>query len=224
MNTLTVKLPDGTSESRKSDRPYTHAIVVVVTEARRARVLGAIEKTIVEYEAVIAANAPLVDLPAEIEAYAAAKERLAFLEEEVTEDLDVGTGKIVPFRCARWLGRSYRNEVGTKDDPIINSKGDYRGDIAGLHKRNADAALMATARGKVDAATESLVHARATHATQSQRTAIGKAWVHGWSQSAKNAAKAEQAARDMHPDARVYVTTDIAVHVPKARGGQQGAL
>jgi len=42
MNTLTVKLPDGSTESRKSDRPYTHAIVVVITEAqrRRARAIG----------------------------------------------------------------------------------------------------------------------------------------------------------------------------------------
>ena len=86
MKTLTVKLPDGTTDSRKTDRPYTHAIIIVITEARRTLVLGTIEKTIAEYEATIAANATLVDLPEQIKSYERAKARLAFLDEEVTEE------------------------------------------------------------------------------------------------------------------------------------------
>ena len=80
MKTLTVKLPNGTTGSRKSDRLYTHAIVVVITEDRCKLVLGAIEATIAEHEATITANAPLVDLPEQVVAYAAAKGRLAFLD------------------------------------------------------------------------------------------------------------------------------------------------
>lgn len=229
MKTLTVKLPDGTTESRKSDRPYTHAIVVVITEDRRKIVLGAIEKTIAENEAIIAACAGLVDLPAQVTAYEAATARLAFLDEEVTETY-VGRGQnpdgspqTYQHSCARWLCRSYRNQVGTEDERRrgrIDMDGNFYGDTASLHKREADAALLATARGKLEAATAALENARKRHAAESARVTVGKAFVHGWSQSAKNAVKAEQAARDSYPGARVYTTTEVEVHVPKARSGK----
>jgi len=223
MKTLTVKLPDGTTDSRKSDRPYTHAIIVVVTEARRKLVLGAIEKTIAENEAVIAASGPLADLPDQIKAYAAAKERLAFLDEQITEECPRHDGTTYAFTCARWLSRSYRNQVGTEDERRrgrIDAQGNFYGDTAGLHKREADAALLATARGKVEAATAALAHARKSHAWAGERTTIGRASVYGWSQSAKNALKAEQAARDANPGAEIYTTTDIEVHVPKTRASK----
>lgn len=220
MKTLTVKLPDGTTESRKSDRPYTHAIIVVTTEARRTRVLGAIEAKIAEHEKILAANVPLVDLPEQVQAYEVAKARLAFLEEEVDEGIVRHDGSVAPFTCKRWLSRSYRNEVGTEDERRrgrIDREGNFYGDTAGLHKRQADEALLATARGKVEAATSALVHEQNRHSRESARLTVGSAHVYGWSQSAKNASKAEQAARDAHPDAHVYTTTDVDVHVPKAR-------
>jgi len=227
MKTLTVKLPDGTTESRQSDRPYTHAIVVVVTEDRRNLVLGKIEKTFADHEAIIVANAPLVDLPEQIEAYAAAKARLAFLDEPVTETYVVhgktnpdGSQASYEHTSARWLCRSYRNQVGTEDERRrgrVDMYGNFYGDTAGLHKRDADAALLATAHGKVEAATSALTHVRKWHTEESERMTIGRARVHGWSQSAKNALKAEQTARDENPGTRIYTTTEIAVHVPKAR-------
>jgi hypothetical protein len=220
MKTLTVKLPDGTSDSRKSDRPYTHAIVVVITEDRRTLVLGAIEKTIAEHEAILAANAPLVDLPDQLKAYETAKACLAFLDEEVTEKGVNRDGAPYAFTCARWLSRSYRNQVGTEDERRrgrIDSQGNFYGDTAGLHKRQADEALLATARGKAEAATAALAHARQAHVGASARMTVGRAFVHGWSQSAKNALKAEQEAREANPGAQIYSTTEIDVHVPKAR-------
>lgn len=232
MKTLTVKLPDGTTESRKSDRPYTHAIVVVVTEDRRKIVLGKIEATIAENEAIIAANAGLVGLPEQAVAYEAARARLAFLDEEVTETY-VGSGqnpdgspRTYEHSCSRYLSRSYRNQVGTEDERRrgrIDMDGNFYGDTASLHKREAGAALLATARGKVEAATAVLENARQRLATESERVTVGRAHVHGWSQSAKNAIKAEQAARDAYPGARVYTTTEIEVHVPKARSGKTKA-
>lgn len=226
MKTLTVTLPDGTTDSRKSDRPYTHAIVVVITEDRRALVLGAIEKTIAEHEATLAENTSIIDLPEQIKAYAAAKARLAFLDEEVTEEYPRHDGTTYSFTCARWLSRSYRNQVGTEDERRrgrIDSQGNFYGDTAGLHKREADAALIATARGKIEAATATLAHARQSHARASEQMTIGRASVHGWSQSAKNALKAEQAAREANPGARIYTTTDIDVHVPMARASKRPA-
>lgn len=222
MKTLTVKLPDGTTESRKSDRPYTHAIVVVITEDRRKLVLGEIEKTIADHEATIAANAPLVDLPEQIAAYAAAKERLAFLDEEVTEESSWlrNDGTTYKHTCARWLSHGYRNQVASEDERRIarlHNTEYCRGDVAGLHKRQADDALLATARGKVEAATKALAHARPWYAKRSEAMTVGRAFVHGWSQSAKNALKAEQVAREEHPAAQIYTTTDVEVHVPKAR-------
>lgn len=226
MKTLTVKLPDGTTESRKSDRPYSHAIIVVVTEARRKLVLDKLEAQIAEFEAVLAANAPLVDLPEQIRAYEAATARLAFLEEKVTEILVAhgqnpdGSQRTVEHTCERWLSRSYRNQVGTEDERRrgrVDSQGNFYGDTAGLHKRQADEALRATARGVCEVATKALAEARAWHDKQSTRLTVGRASVHGWSQSAKNAQKAEQVARDNNPCAHVYSTTEIEVHVPKAR-------
>jgi hypothetical protein len=221
MNTLTVKLPDGTTESRKSDRPYTHAIVVVITEDRRKLVLGEIEKTIAEHEATIAANAPLVDLPEQIKAYEAAKVHLAFLDEEVTEESSWlrNDGTTYQHTCARWLSHGYRNQVASEDERRIAliHKTDCRGDTAMLHKREAGAALLATARGKVEASTAALDHARKWHAAKSVEMTVGRAFVHGWSQSAKNAIKAEQAAREAHPAAQIYTTTAVDVHVPKPR-------
>lgn len=220
MKTLTVKLPDGTTESRKTDRAYTHAIVVVVTEERRKLVLGKIEKTIAEHEAIIAENTPLVDLPAQIAAYDAAKARLAFLDAEVTEEHPRNDGTTYSFTCARWLSRSYRNEVGTEDERRrgrIDMYGNFYGDTAGLHKTEANTALLATARGKVEASTATIAHTRKWHASQDEAMTVGRAHIHGWSQSAKNALKAEQAARESNPGALVYTTTEIAVHVPKAR-------
>lgn len=229
MKTLTVKLPDGTTESRKSDRPYTHAIIVVVTEERRRLVLDKIEKTIAEHEATISANAPLVELPEQIAAYAAAKARLAFLDEEVTETYlahrlnEDGSQATYQHTCARWLARSYRNQVGTEDERRrgrVDMHGDFYGDTAGLHKRDADAALLATARGKVEKATAELARAREFYDRRSGQLTVGRASVHGWSQSAKNAAKAEQAAREENPGAHVYTTTEVSVHVPKARAAK----
>ena len=222
MKTLTVKLPNGTTESRKSDRPYTHAIVVVITEERRKLVLGEIEKTIAENEATIATNAPFVDLPEQVAAYEAAKQRLAFLDEEVTEQSSWlrNDGTTYAHTCARWLSHSYRNEVASEDERRIarlHNTPYCRGDVAGLHKREADEALLATARGKVEAATKALEHARAWYAKRSEAMTVGRAFVHGWSQTAKNACKAEQAAREEHPTAQIYTTTDVEVHVPKAR-------
>jgi hypothetical protein len=229
MKTLTVKLPDGTTESRKSDRPYTHAIIVVVTEERRRLVLDKIEKTIAEHEAVLAANAPLVDLPEQVAAYAAAKARLDFLDEEVTETYlahrtnEDGSQATYQHTCARWLARSYRNQVGTEDERRrgrVDMHGDFYGDTAGLHKRDADAALLATARGKVEKATAELARAREFYDRRSGQLTVGRASVHGWSQSAKNAAKAEQTAREENPGAHVFTTTAVSVHVPKARAGK----
>ena len=229
MKTLTVKLPDGTTESRKSDRPYTHAIIVVVTEERRRLVLDKIEETIANCKETIAANAPLVELPEQIAAYAAAKARLAFLDEEVTEAYPAhrtnedGSEATYQHTCARWLARSYRNQVGTEDERRrgrIKSNGDFYGDTAGLHKRDADAALLATARGKVEKATAELAHAREFYDRRSGQLTVGRALVHGWSQSAKNAAKAEQVAREENPGARVYTTDEVSVHVPKARAAK----
>ncbi len=223
MKTLTVRLPDGTTASRQSDRPYTHAIIVVVTPAQRALVLGKIERTIAEHEAVIEKNAPLMTLPAQAAAYEAAKDRLAFLDEEGTEVRDAGAGKTFTFTCARWLSNSYRNEVGTEDERRrgrVDTHGNFYGDTAGLHKRDADKALLDTARGAVEAATASLETARRWLARESERMTVGRATVYGWSQSAKNALKAEQEARDVNPGAQVHSSTDITVHVPKARGAK----
>lgn len=220
MKTLTVKLADGATESRKTDRSYTHAIVVVITEEHRKLVLGKIENKIADHEAVLAENTPLVNLPAQIAAYEAATARLSFLGAEVTEENLRNDGTAYTFSCARWLSRSYRNEVGTEDERRrgrIDSHGNFYGDTASLHMREATAALLATARGKVEASTAQLACDREWHVREDERVTVGRAFVHGWSQSPKNALKAEQAARDAHPGARVYTTTEISVHVPKAR-------
>jgi hypothetical protein len=221
MKTLTVKLPDGTTESRKSDRPYTHAIVVVVTEERRRLVLDNIEKTIADHEATIAANAPLVDLPEQVAAYAAAKDRLAFLDEEVTEERNGwgNDGKTYKHTCARWLSQGYRNQVASDEEKRIAllHKTEVRGDTAMSHRRAAGDALLATARGKVEQATADLAHQREFYDRRSGQLTVGRASVHGWSQSAKNAAKAEQTAREENPGAHVFTTTEVAVHVPKSR-------
>ena len=221
MKTLTVKLPDGTIASRKSDRPYTHAIVVVVTEERRRLVLDKIEKTIADHEATIAANAPLVELPEQIAAYAAAKDRLAFLDEEVTEEKrswgnDGGTYK---HTCARWLSQGYRDQVASEEERRIAllHKAEVRGDTAMSLRRAAGDALLATARGKVEKATADLAHQREFYDRRSGQLTVGRASVHGWSQSAKNAVKAEQAAREENSGAHVYTTTEVSVHVPNPR-------
>jgi hypothetical protein len=224
MKTLTVKLPDGTTESRKSDRPYTHAIIVVVTEERRRLVLDKIEKTIAEHEATIAANAPLVELPEQASAYAAAQALLAFLDEEVTEERNSwgNDGKTYQHTCMRWLSQGYRNQVASEDERRIAllHKTEVRGDTAMSHRRAAGDALLATARGKVEKATAELVHQREFYDRRSGQLTVGRASVHGWSQSAKNAAKAEQAAREENPGAHVYTTTEVSVHVPKARAAK----
>jgi hypothetical protein len=224
MKTLTVKLPDGTTESRKSDRPYTHAIIVVVTEERRRFVLDKIEKTIAEHEATISANAPLVELPEQVAAYAAANERLAFLDEEVTEERSSwgNDGKTHKHTCARWLSHGYRDQVASEDERRIAllHKTAVRGDTAMSHRRAAGEALLATARGAVEKATADLAHQREFYNRRSGQLTVGRASVHGWSQSAKNAAKAEQVAREENPGAHVYTTTEVAVHVPKARAAK----
>jgi len=220
MKTLTVTLPDGSTDSRKSDRPYTHAVIVVITEARRKLVLDAVQKTIDEAKAVIAVNEPLMNLPEQITAYDAAKAQLAYLDENVTETCVNRNGGTYEFTSARWLSRSYRNSVGTEDERRrgrIDSEGNFYGDTAGAHKRAADAALLATARGKVEDARAKLECAVKNYEAQDQAATVGRAFVLGWSQSVENARKAERDARECFPGTEVYTTTEIQVHVPKAR-------
>jgi len=225
MKTLTVTLPDGTTEARKSDRPYTHAIIVTITEERRATALAKIQKRIDEYEAIVAKNAPLVDLPEQVAAYEAAKARLAYLDEEVESTYQYTNQarhdkKSYTTKTARWLSRAYRNEVGTEDERKrgrIDSNGDFYGDTAFLHRNQADDALVATARGAIESAQLTLSSERGSYERQSERLRVGRVFVHGWSQSAKNAEKAAAAAREENPGATVSITTNITVHVPKSR-------
>jgi hypothetical protein len=230
---FTVTLPDGRIESRSSlTRPYTHAVVVVVTaEYRQAKIDKA--KADIAAQADIAKNQPLTADPQAQAAYEAAKARVAFLNEEidevVTRDIcDKPLDKPYNRKGARWLSDSWKEQYrivpGTV--PGVPRWKTFRRE--GLQDiQEAQATLRATPQGAIGEAQTLLVRLHESLLAQ-ESIVVGAASVYRWSQSAPNAEKgAAEACKDW-PLCRVYVTSEVTVSTKKPKaavashGGDNG--
>ena len=195
----TVKIGNQTFTRESDSRAYTHAVVVVHTQAEHdAEVAKAADKAAAT-RAKIAALEPLAADPADQgeEAFWAVED--ARLEEKVMETRKDGS----VVATARWLTDAFRRECGEVDDGTYNP--------LALRKRNA----VTDAWGKT--ATRRLYWARRQLEIDLRYLESKKSWPVGevkcenWSQSAKGAAKLAEDVRRYRPLADIRVTADVEV-------------
>jgi len=228
---LTVTI-DGQAFTRESDRAYTHAVVIVCTQAERDAKLAVIQARVDAAHADVAEATERLECAGEATAFAEATARLAYLEESVTEPLrgmtsegrapllNKTTGEIVMHTTLRYLSESYIDAI--EDAMPIDKLAQTRRrssarDIACSHCRSARAAVLATAHGKLEDARKRLAREEAAHANAAAHYVVGHITCENWSQSAKGAAKLADDVRKYRPDADIRITTDITVHQPKQR-------
>lgn len=195
-----VTLPDGSTATRKSPRPYTHAIVGVITEVERSIALERLEAERQALEAKIPALRAAAAEPAALEAYAAARAKVDLLEEPVTEI------------CQRHDGTSYEGTHPRWLSDVAFPNGGGRTAVDAAHR-----ALRATPGYLLEEAEHALraIPVRVTDAEN--RLTVGEAQVFGWSMSAGNAAKAAGTWQKHYPHRRIFVTDEIAARVPAPR-------
>jgi len=202
---LTVKLPDGSTESRKTPRDYTHAIIVTRTQVARDRALARITESLEFNKAKIVALSPQAQTADDRAAYAAAKSHEAYLEEIVTETLTNYDGKPYQHSCMRWLSDEFNAGKGKFSDHGIKTI------------RAAVEAVMKTAQGEIDHLKKQVEIEEAALVRCSDRHQVGASFVFGWSQSAKGSAAQASKAQDENPSDKVTISTEIDVRVVQKR-------
>ena len=235
IHTVTIGTQTFTRES--DSRAYTHAVVVTVTEAERADRVGKAQAEIDALEGTIATCRPVVSDPANVAAYAAARARFDYLQEEVEEPLRglasegrqplIRDGQVVMHKSPRYLSDSFIDPI--EDALPANVKGWQRGgharDLACAQAREARATLEATPQGALEKATRELegepgrpqYSARARLENAKARYVVGSVTCENWSQSAKGAAKLADDVRKHRPLADVRVTSDIQTRTRATR-------
>ena len=200
MKTYSVTLRDGSTESRKSARPYTHAISVEYTQVYLDSVVGRYEREIAADTALIASLVDQAATEADAAAYAAAEARRAYLNELVPYTFKRHDGTVDTSQKARWLSDEF------------NPPGGAYSSRDGLDQVNkADAAIMATAQGRINRARANIELAQKAIERSREQIVVGSCFVSGWSMSFRNAQKAADKAHASYPGCVVGVSADIRV-------------
>ncbi len=209
-NIYSVTLPNGETVERRSPRPYTHAIVTIVTEAYRTRRLAELDTKIIAARAEVERLSPAAAAPGAREAYEAAKSRRDYLDEQVQD----GDRMI-----QRWLSDAFKTEASGLPKPAGVPEYGGAWDGSGFKAVTAcNAIYYATAIVQLEGAKDALECAIKQRAHYDQVYTVGNVLEVNWSQSAKNAAAcANKHNSGYHAGCEVLVIDDIKVHVPKRR-------
>jgi hypothetical protein len=150
---------------------------------------------------------PAAEVPEDRIAYETASKRLAYLEEPVTEECVGFDGSPYVATHPRWLSDAFRREHGGYGRRIVDA---------------ADAAVKATARGKLEVLQQSLSVQLEKEASIRRNFVVGTSRVYRWSMSEAAAERAAAAARRLYPMCCVVVSTEIGVLDKKPRKPQTG--
>lgn len=201
----TVTLPDGTTDTRESDtRAYTHAVVVVTTEAYKADRIAQAQRKLAELEAelvkVQAGVAAMTD--ADREQVAQLKAAYDHLEEEVVETRTRTDGSTYESKGPRWLSDAFR---------VTHPGGKARDAIDAASK-----AFRSTLPEREKSLTQNIEAAK-QQVKSAEAIVVGKANVHRWSMSERGAQGGVADAQKWNGLKRIYVETNITVTESKPR-------
>jgi hypothetical protein len=189
----TFTLPGGFSDTRESERAYTHVVVWVQTKEERDRRINKHLDEIADLEGKIAGLRAAAESEADKVAYKMAQGRLAYLQDDITEESTRSDGSKYTSTHPRWIS-----------DAIFPGR---NGRQALDH---AYAAADATAQGKIDKLSERLKFAHTKLIGANERH-IGRSSVYRWSMSRRGAEIGVREVLKHAPLDNVYISTDIKV-------------
>jgi hypothetical protein len=140
---------------------------------------------------------PASETEADRKAYEAARQRLAHLEEMVTENCTRADGSAYVATHPRWLSEAFRREHSL---------------VTGRRSLDAAyAALKATARGQIEELKQQLADLARNRASIEEGSIVGASRVTRWSMSASAAQRGAFEARRFQPLNEVLVTSEIEI-------------
>jgi hypothetical protein len=214
MKTYTVTLRDGSTDSRKSARPYTHAITVEYTQVYLDSVITKYEREIAADEALIVSLTDEAATDAAKDAYAAASKDYAHWNEYVPQMVTRADGTVHAYETVRWLANEHKALSHRERSP---------GQLA---YDKATAVLHATALFRILRARTNIELAQKAIERSRERIVVGSCFVNGWSMSFRNAQKAADKAHASYPGCVVGVSADIGVreHGTRAKAPAAAAV
>lgn len=218
--TLSVKLPDGTTATRQSDRPYLYAVLVVHTAEQRDLLVKKAEADIAEIEASIR-KLEAESTDADHLEWEEAKAAHDWLCEKVIEDGRDGK----PYETQRWLTKAYRDSIGDTDGRPYGAEPSALNVVQAASRRVYATTFqklidqrqqLAYATGRRDKAAAMIVRidgrAGGTVDQAMDQYPEGCCAVHSWSQSLKGAQDLADTYRKNHPGMHVQLLSDITTH------------